>query len=460
MKNPACKFDFFGRLPFVNKNIRSFLRFGAFLLILVLVVLLANAVLIQTDTYSSLPLAELKSRDDIDLAVVGSSIVGEHLNANLVSEQTGLTAFSASVPSLSLQGEIALTREIYRKNSPAYTVLSLEPYNLNSAKEYTSAYYRLTPYLSSWRDKITYYLDACREDGLYLDRLFMFREFGVESLSDILKTVGLRLNPLKTYEKLKPTLDDTVTYEGSGFLRYDREPDVADLVREKLQREEMPDGYVYELLEPTKALLLRYKALCEEKGSQLMILLFPNLTAHALAEPEYLPYCESLMAFCRENGIPRYNFQYVKADYMENLDAYYYDLYHLNGEGADKFSAFFARFFNAYVGGEDVDGWFYADSAEYLASVDRVTNAWLMRHGDQFVADCNRGTQVTPLYRFCLSTDGVQTLLRDYSEDNTLPVSAVPAGSSVFVYAVPAGQPDAEPVFDMIWSSELGAYGT
>lgn len=24
-----------------------------------------------------------------------------------------------------------------------------------------------------------------------------------------------------------------------------REPDVADLVREKLQREEMPDGYVY-----------------------------------------------------------------------------------------------------------------------------------------------------------------------------------------------------------------------
>ena len=141
----------------MNKNIRSFLRFGAFLLILVLVVLLANAVLIQTDTYSALPLAELKSRADIDLAVVGSSIVGEHLNANLV---TGLTAFSASVPSLSLQGEIALTREIYRKNSPAYTVLSLEPYNLNSAKEYTSAYYRLTPYLSSWRDKLTYYLDA------------------------------------------------------------------------------------------------------------------------------------------------------------------------------------------------------------------------------------------------------------------------------------------------------------
>lgn len=201
----------------MNKNIRSFLRFGAFLLILVLVVLLANAVLIQTDTYSALPLAELKSRDDIDLAVVGSSIVGEHLNANLVSEQTRLNRLFGFRAQPVSSGRNRADPRNYRKNSPAYTVLSLEPYNLNSAKEYTSAYYRLTPYLSSWRDKITYYLDACREDGLYLDRLFMFREFGVESLSDILKTVGLRLNPLKTYEKLKPTLDDTVTYEGSAF---------------------------------------------------------------------------------------------------------------------------------------------------------------------------------------------------------------------------------------------------
>lgn len=74
--------------------------------------------LIQTDTYSALPLAELKNRDDIDLAVVGSSIVGEHLNANLVSEQTGLTAFSASVPSLSLQGEIALTPRNLSQKQP------------------------------------------------------------------------------------------------------------------------------------------------------------------------------------------------------------------------------------------------------------------------------------------------------------------------------------------------------
>ena len=57
MKNPACKYDFFGRLRFVNKNIRSFLRFGAFLLSLVLVLLLADTVLIQTDTYSALQLS-------------------------------------------------------------------------------------------------------------------------------------------------------------------------------------------------------------------------------------------------------------------------------------------------------------------------------------------------------------------------------------------------------------------
>lgn len=50
------------------------------------------------------------------------------------------------------------------------------------------------------------------------------------------------------------------------------------------------------------------------------------------------------MKFCRESGIPCFNFQYAKAEFMENLDGYYYDLYHMNGTGADLFSEAFSRF--------------------------------------------------------------------------------------------------------------------
>ena len=390
----------------MRTNIRPFLRFAAFFLVLALAIALANTCLIQTDTFVALMMDELKNSRDIELAVVGSSIVRDHFNAALISEQTGRKAFSAAVPGLSLQGELALTRELYRQNSPEYTVLVVEPYNFNTAKEDPNAFFKLSPFLSGVQNRLTYFMDACREDGDYLNRLFLFREFGAQSPADVVKTVALRLNAQREYARLKPTMASTVTYAGGGFLRHTSGESAETLIRETVLREPDP-GYPCELFDASRAFLARYKALCAEKGSRLIVVLSPNLTAHALAEPGFLPYGESLMRYCRENDIPCFNFQYAKAEYLQNLDGYYYDLYHMNGTGADLFSAFFARFFNAYTSGEDVSGWFYADQAQYLASIDRITNVWLSVGEGVYIADCNRGTLVTPQYRFVsVAADG------------------------------------------------------
>lgn len=429
---------------------KHFIRLAVFLPGFALLVILADCTLIQTDTFVALTLSEMKSRSDVELAVVGSSIVRDHFNAELISEKTGKQAFSAAVPGLSLQGELALTRELYKTNDPAYTVLVLEPYNFDTVKEDPNAQYKLMPFLSDMGNRFDYYLDVCREDGKYLDRLLMFREFGVESLADIRKTVGLHMNAQKTYARLRPTMDGTVSYAGGGFLRHTSGESAETLIRETVLREKDP-GYSYEIYDASKSLLTRYKALCEEKGSQLVVMLFPNLTAHALAEPGFLPYGESLMKFCRESGIPCFNFQYAKAEFMENLDGYYYDLYHMNGTGADLFSEAFSRFFNAYAAGEDVSGWFYENSADYLASIDRITNVWLSVGENEWIADCNRGSLVTPLYRFAaVYADGSETLLRDYSEDGVFSAENIPEGAALKVYAVPQGQEDAEPVWYVV----------
>ena len=426
---------------------RKIIRLCVFLLGFVWLIIFANTFLIKTDTYARLTLAEMKQRSDIDMVFVGSSIVRDHFNAELISEKTGKQAFSAAVPGLSLQGELALTRELYKTNDPAYTVLVLEPYNFDTVKEDPNAQYKLMPFLSDMGNRFDYYLDVCREDGKYLDRLLMFREFGVESLADLRKTVGLHMNAQKTYARLRPTMDGTVSYAGGGFLRHTSGESAETLIRETVLREENP-GYYYEIYDASKSLLTRYKALWEEKGSRLIVMLFPNLTAHALAEPGFLPYGESLMKFCRESGIPCFNFQYAKTEFMENLDGYYYDLYHMNGTGADLFSAFFARFFNAYTSGEDVSGWFYADQAQYLASIDRITNVWLSVGEGVYIADCNRGTLVTPRYRFVsVAADGTETTLLDDGESDTIPAALVPDGETLRVYAVPKGQENAVSVW-------------
>ena len=140
--------------------------------------------------------------------------------------------------------------------------------------------------------------------------------------------------------------------------------------------------------------------------------------------------------------MPCFNLMFAREELLPCLDDLYYDLYHMVGEGADTLSAAFARLFNAYLAGEDTSGWFYPDAQAYLASIDFITNCWLTQEtgADGQVtlrADCNRGTLVTPQYRFTLVQEsGEETLLRDWSEDAVLTCDAQAlAGGTPRAYA-------------------------
>ena len=423
----------------MKKHLRGGLRLLAFLLGFALLLAFANRHFIKTDTVERMTIYEMQQRSDIELAFVGSSIVRDHFNVQRISEQTGLTAFNATVPMASMPASIAVTKELLRTNSPEWIVLVTEPYNFQTVQEATEAYYKLMPYLSDPANRLEYYLSTAGEDGLYLDRLLLFRNFGANSLSEIAKTISLRHWPEQAYERLLPTLDPTVSYQGGGFLRHETDARATDQVRTDIQYSYT--GYQYALYDGSRAQLREFMALCEESGAKLMVAIFPSLTAHALAEPGFIEYNESLMAFCRENGIPCFNFAYAKGELMPCLDEYFYDLYHMVGEGADILSDAFSRVFNAYTAGEDVSGLFYENRWQYVDAIDFITNAWVnvYRRGDRwsrdlrydkdtirqlaktqdvFLADCSRGTYVVPEYRFVLRhADGSETLLRDYSED-------------------------------------------
>ncbi|MGN0776405.1 MAG: hypothetical protein ACI4MM_06965 [Candidatus Ventricola sp.] len=440
-----------------HPNLRGFVRLGLFMLGFVLLLLFANTHLIQTDTIARLTLHEMQQRSDIELALVGSSIVRDHFNAQLITEGTGKTAFCATVPTASMPASIALTRELYRTNSPEWVVLVTEPYNFQTVRESTEAQYKLMPYLSDPANMLDYYLRTSREDGCYLDRLLMFRGFGAKSLSDVTKTIGLRYFPEQTYERLRETMDPSVSYQGSGFLRHETDERADDLIR-TVQREYT--GYIYELLDGSREQLEHYKQLCEENGSRLMVVIYPNHTSHALAEPGFLDYNDGLMDWCEEMGVPCFNFSFAKPELMPNLDEYFFDLYHMVGEGADILSEAFCRVFRAYTAGEDVSGLFYANRWAYLDSVDFTTNVWLTAYDpdgewnpaleqdearvrtlaetqDVYMADCNHYVVYTPAYRFVLkNADGSETLLQDYGVD-TLYACAPGAlsGQTLRVYA-------------------------
>lgn len=446
-------------------NIRRFLRLGAFLLGFLLLILFADLHLIKTDTIARLTLHEMKQRNDIDLAFVGSSIVRDHFNAPMITEMTGKKAFCATIPTASTPGSIALLREMYETNQPEWVVLVTEPYNFHTVQESTEAHYKLAPYLSDFSNLLDYFLRVSREDGLYTDRLLMFREFGADSLSDVAKTIALRYFPEAAYEKLKPTLDPTVTYAGGGFLRHETGERADAFFRENAQR--MYEEYSYSLYEGSKEHLLAFKQLCEENGSKLMVVIYPNHTAHLLSDRSFLDLNESLEKYCRELGVPCFNFTLARPELMPRLDGYFFDPFHMVGEGADLLSSAFSRVFNAFTAGEDMSNLFYENRWQYLDTLSITTNCWITpfddgsewnkalyqdearvremaKTQDVYLADCNHYTEFTPEYRFVIrNADGSESLLQDYGADTLYACEkGALSGKTLRLYARIQGYPE------------------
>ena len=423
----------------MKSTIRKALALLAFLVLAALLIPLGNTTLVQLDTFATLTMRDMRERDDIELAIVGSSIVQHHFNPALISEATGLTAFDATITNMVMPDVLALTRELYRTNSPEWVVLVLEAYSFDSVRTDPQTQMKLMPHLSSPANRLRYLQDVLEKDGETLSRVLLFNTFGFQSFDDVRKAVRLRVEPEAVLAELQSEHPGDYLY-ADGFVRRETDERATDSLVKTIIREET--GYTYEIYDYTKDKLREFKALCEAHGSKLMVVLAPGMTAHALAEPGYLPYLQSAQAFLNELGVPCFNLMFAREELLPRLDETYYDLYHMVGEGADVLSAAFARVFNAHRAGEDVSGWFYPDAQAYLASIDFVTNCWLAQETDAdgqatLLADCNRGSLVTPQYRFTLiREDEGETLLRDWSEEATLTCDALDlAGGTPRVYA-------------------------
>ncbi len=420
------------------------MRLFGFTAVFLFALILADFFLVETESVVATTVREMQHSNDIELAIVGSSVVRDHFNERMIRDQTGLRSFSVTGPGTGFQSFNALTEELYKTNHPALVALVLEPYNFNTAREDPEAQYKLMPWLTGLKTRLTYYLANARTDGYWLNRALIFREFPAETLSSVLKTIRMRLDTKNTFDSIQETLTD-VRYEGYGFLRHLTQPDLSDTIRREMIAE-TDNGYDYPLLPESKEMLLSYRDLVESHGSRLIVFISDNHTAHALAEPDYLRYMQHLMEFCKEQQIECYNLFYAKEEYLPNLDSFFYDLYHMTGEGADIQTAFFCRLLNAIRSGKDVADWFYEKEWQYRESIRWITNCWVHPVSDGFIAGCNTGSMVTPQYRFLLRSSAGNAVLSDWS-DNRKVALTLPDGAVLRVETKLSEYPEMEPVY-------------
>ena len=434
------------------KRGRGWLRLLAFFLIPMLFIYAANRLLLCPDAHSYFTLTDLTHRQDIELALVGSSVVGYNIDPDIITEKTGLSTFDASIGMMGLPSSVAVTRLLLEHNSPKYVALMLDASSLISPEESIQAQMRISPFIKNPLERLAYALDLAVQDGQYLDRLLLFKSMPVESLEDIRRIIELHTDPRGYYAR-RDMGNGTTSYKGRGHVQVNLTPRRGKLLSTSSLRPYRASDHTG-LYAYSKQKIREFVRLCKESGARPLVIIPPDLTAHRIAEIGYMDKSIALAEFCREEGIDFFDFSIARPEFLPRLDDYFYDLYHLNREGARLFSERFAEFLNLYTNSKPVDHLFYESQTAYLEDIDFITNVWFdtgMQDGTLTLsAACNCGPNVTPEYCFLYEApDGTQTVLRDYNEDSAFCIrrDALAHEGKLLVWARPKDDPHQEPVF-------------
>ena len=276
--------------------------------------------------------------------------------------------------------------------------------------------------------------------------------FAPENTEQLIKTLHIHMDPehYLQEQKQKASADPSATYQGSGYMH----PGFAIPESERLRiaAYSAANTGVTALPAYSQQAILRMRALCEENDTKMLVIIFPYLTATMLAEPDYLAYNALLRTFCAKNDIPCIDFTLATEALMPSLDGFFQNTEHMSVDGTMALSRAFCDVFARYRAGEDVSALFYADTQEYLAAIDRVTNVWLspQEAPGVYLAQSHYGTGVTPEYRFAaIGPDGQETTLRDYAPD-ALWQGDIPAGHTLRVYARAQQRTQAPVYFDQL----------
>lgn len=429
---------------------RGAVHFALFLALLCVTLGALNFFCVKRDSSSALPLLEIMNRDDVDLVFVGSSVVRNAVNPELIDRTTGLCSFDLSIPGLELPGAAACIRLAEEHNALRYAILMTDPEILMKSGKGTGIQRRIWPYLRNPADKAAYYLDLCRGDGQWIEHLLVFQHGPVESWKDFRKTWEIEKHPEWYLNRMNEENPD-IRYEGRGFMRVltDENP------VHRLRTEHHPwHGDRFEGLSAlTRRRILELSRFCRRRGTQLIVAIPPAHPLTMLSLPAAMEATAETEALCAENGIRFWDFTRMRPEAWPDLQPYFYDLGHMSGTGADIFSEAFGTFFARYMNGEDVSGMFYPSWEEYMAEAPMV-NAWMdftMEPGGQvrIFADFNGGTGVEPQYRFCVIENGAERILRDYvqeAQEILVPAHEV-RGKKVRVYIRDAERPEDEPVY-------------
>lgn len=300
---------------------------------------------------------------NIDNIYLGSSHVFYDIDPTILDQLSGQYNFNLATPEQRLNGSYYLLREADRTNELSHVYLELYyacNYNDTEVFDYTRNWWN-TDYMKHSMNKTAYLLTLGGPEQ-YINTLLPFSRYrSCVGEWEQIKTNMARKSQKKfknyQYEESYEDGNGIEICEGQGFYKTTRK--YVDGRKLYQQNEILTD---YTIGKRNGAYCHDIVEYCKKKEIPVTLFISPIYDLQLISTVDYDDYTTALRAFAEEQGVPFYDFNLVREEYLPIQDGkYFWDSGHLNQYGAEKFTPFFYQ----VVSGEETENKkYFCDSYE------------------------------------------------------------------------------------------------
>lgn len=336
-----------------------------FVLLTAAVLAAANFLLVDdVHSYSRVMLQELYARSgQIDTLFLGSSHCYRSVDPALVDETLGLSSFNAGSSQQLPDGSYYMLQEAAAHNDlkTVYLEMFYTGYNQGASTDVPLACYLLTDFMT-WNSPRRY--------------AYLWEMGGLAAMADLLLPARHGVaSPAAMPALWKAKLTDG--YD-PGNYRYVTYPDTGEAYRGNgfvYTEGVAQDGYAtLRDVDPAAPLsdfgwdyLTRTAEFCRQQGIRLVLFAAPLPSAYLSNTQNYQAYVDAVRQFAEQYGTVYWDFSlYRDAKVMDLGGGDFSDAHHLNGVGAEKFTAALCQVMALDAAGEDTTGLFCPTVEEKL----------------------------------------------------------------------------------------------
>lgn len=366
-------------------------------------------------------------KENMDVAFVGASLSERDINPYIMDKELGVKTFDYAFPSQMFVGTYYSLKELFDYQKPKLVVLTAEQTNFTTKGEKPLVYISTAPYMKSFFNEVQYYFASSAHDGSYLDRMFPWRGYHVDSMQNLIKNIYGKLDP--TYinypqnGQVEALANNKSGYIGKGAVKVNPSDSKGTINYDNVKGSH-DNRNISDIQKTDVEYLKKISDLCKANNCKLILLTPPAPVYQVLRVKNYFDFDNQIAKIAKNLNIEYYDYNLIKPELFNSKEDYFSDGEHLNSKGAEAFSESLANFLKLRQKGEDMNKYFYKPK-EYNAAENYVSITWfnVSKKGSKvtLTADSIHGTKVTPEYQFVLTDleTGKEQIIRDYDKNPT-----------------------------------------